>query len=154
MGVLKPRAAASRRCGWSVQEVELFGELESASDAPSAPLPAPAGASEEGCSSAYSSRICASAARSLRSARKMERSANQKISPTPTDGARTSKYGHRFSIDDSAFRLQKREENGFANTGSGEQHHQPVDPQAQTAHRRGAVFQGTQKIVVELHRLI
>lgn len=53
-----------------------------------------------------------------------------------------------------AFRLQEREENGFADTGSGEEHHQAVNSQAEATHGRRTVFKGAEEVLVQLHGLV
>lgn len=53
-----------------------------------------------------------------------------------------------------AFRLQEREEDGFADTGSGEEHHQTVNSQAEATHGRRTVFKGAEEVLVQLHGLV
>ena len=53
----------------------------------------------------------------------------------------------------SALRAQQREEDGLADPGVGEQHDEPVDPEAEAAHGRAALLEGGQEVLVELHGL-
>lgn len=62
-------------------------------------------------------------------------------------------YGHILH-DLVAFRLQEREQNRFADTGSGEQHHQAVNSQAEATHGRSPVFEGPEEVLIQLHGLV
>lgn len=53
-----------------------------------------------------------------------------------------------------AFRLQEREENGFADTGTGEEHHQAINSQTEATHGGRTVFKGAEEVLVQLHGLV
>lgn len=62
-------------------------------------------------------------------------------------------YGNVFHGSVS-FRLQQREQDGFPDARPGEQHHQPVDAQADATHGRGTVLQRPQEVLVQLHGFV
>ena len=62
-------------------------------------------------------------------------------------------YGNVFH-GSVPFRLQQREQDGFADARPGEKHHQPVDAQADTAHGRGTVLQRAQEVLIQLHGFV
>ena len=51
----------------------------------------------------------------------------------------------------SGLRLEQREEDGLADAGVREQHHQAVDAQADAAHGRGAVLECAEEVLVAVH---
>src|SRR5665647_2743284 len=109
------------------------------------------------------------AARSRRSARMMARIANQKMSPTATDGtnaATASRKPPQPAIlrggpgtvtggpHASVRWPHQREEDRLADPQAGHRHEQPIDAHANSAGRRHCMLHRRQEVLVHAHRLV